>query len=144
MSRVIIDSKPGEALYVIEGFHASPKGEMQCWETAHEFLPGMRVKYKSFRWNEARSRSDPESLKPTWLITFDHGGVPYEATQDYFMTQEQWAKLAGLFGGLKKKEARADKKYARWRDVAWLGATILLMAFAYWICTGLLWLLVVR
>ena len=141
MSRVIADSKPGDSLYIIEGFHCSPKGKPLDKNTLVEFLPGMRVKYIDFRWNSDREKYNRQNLMPTWLVTFEYDGVRYEATQDFFMTQRAWHNLMGVFGiekELKKPTAAADNSYAdTWGWVA-VVATIVLISGFIWLCSGVM------
>jgi len=143
MSRVIIESQPGDALYVLENFHCSPKGQRQSWDTAVEFLPGQRVKFVSFRWNSDRDNFDRQNLQPTWMITFEHDGTHFEATQDYFLTQDAWSGLMKVFGAgqeaLKKSRSLADNNNAgktfNW-DWLYIIAVIVVLAGLFWACTG--------
>lgn len=140
MSRVIIDSQPGDGLYVLESFNASPKGEAFSWDTAKEFITSQRVKYVDFRWKDSRDQYDHQNLQPTWMITFEDGGVQYEATHDYFITQDAWAGLMRVFGNqVKKTEPKADNK-STGRDWNWL-LTLVYIVMLGWFIWLVVWML---
>jgi hypothetical protein len=135
MSRTILESKPGDGLYVTEKFYAREPGlvnQDRC------FLVGQRVKYLGYEWYSKRKPEDTTSLDPVWMIRFEADGRQYKATQDFFLHSDAWHGLMQVFAEeVKKRQPAADNNYDP-NKYGWVMTALMLLAISafLWLVLG--------
>jgi hypothetical protein len=99
----IQETQPGDDLFILQEFHASPEGEPFAWATSRRFRVGERVRMVRF-FQDSHYKDHPGL---GWTVVFDAAnGKRYTATDSYFVNEECWQGLKKFFARRLLREPR--------------------------------------
>ncbi len=105
---VILESQPGDEIFCLAKFHASPQGQPFSWDTQRTFEVGEVVRFV------AREVDPHFADQPGyWKVVFETSdGTRYAAVPAYFVTAETWSGLKRFFARRLLREPRRRSRPA--------------------------------